>query len=112
MSKNAKLSRKARLRLSILFFLPPFVLTMSYWIIGLKNSYMGHNDIVDSILSIFPGGFQSYTVLIIISMIFCVIAIYWASLGRRKKLDTTRILMLVIVFMSIFLILFDIAQLA
>ena len=111
MSTKSKVSTKSSAGLAVLFFLPAFILFLMWITIGWRNGYMSDGEKKDTFLSSFPEWMQNFSVIHIISMIFCFVAISFAAGSFKNKVLWQRILMMVIVMFSIFIILFDIAQL-
>lgn len=111
MTTHSKVSRKFTATLAIIFFIPPLLLFIAYSGIGVKYGSMSQEGKIESFLSYFPSWMQNYAGINIFSIIFCIIAISLASRSYKKKLLSIRVIMLVIVLASIFIILFDISQL-
>lgn len=111
MTKRSRVSRRFTATLAVICFLPPLLFFIAYSAIGVKYGYMSRNDKIATLLEPFPSWMQNYTLMIIISMILSVLAIALASRSYKKKLLSVRVIMLLIVLISIFLILFDISQL-
>lgn len=111
MTKQAKVSRRFTATLAIIFFIPPLLLFIGYSGIGVTSGYMDRANKIEAFLSHFPGWMQNYTAINIFSIVFCVIAIALAARSYKKKLLSVRVIMLMVVLISIFIILFDISQL-
>lgn len=72
---------------------------------------MSEGEKKDTFLSSFPEWMQNFSVIHILSIIFCIVAINFAAGSFKKNLLWIRISMMVIVMLSILIILFDIVQL-
>jgi hypothetical protein len=111
MSTKSKVSKKSSAGLAVLFFLPAFILFLMWITLGWRYGYVSDIEKKDTFLSSFPEWMQSFSAIHILSLIFCIVAISFASGSFKKNILWIRILMMVIVMFSIFIILFDIAQL-
>ena len=111
MSTKPKLSKKSSAGLAVIFFIPAFILFLLWVSIGWRHGFISGGEKEDIFLSNFPGWMQHFAGLHIVSIILCILAIAYASGSFRKKVLSLRILMMLIVMFSIFIILFDIAQL-
>lgn len=111
MSTQPHVSRKLTAVLAVIFLLPPLVLYFMWVSIGLKYNGIGDNEWMDTYLSYFPKWLSNINFIHAISIIFCVIAILLAARSFKKHLLWVRLLMLLTVVVSIFIILFDIYQL-
>ena len=111
MSTKSHVSNRFTALLAMVFFFPAIIIFALWSTIGLRFSGLSRPEQIDYFLDYFPGWLQSMTALHILSMVLCVIAISLAARSFRKKLLWVRVTMLMIVFVSIFLILFDIYQL-
>ena len=111
MSTSSHVKKKVTAFLSILFLLPPLILFIMWSSIGRRFPEMNQFERQETFLGYFSGLFKSIHVVDIISIIFCLVAIILASRSFQKKLLWLRILMLITVLISIFIILFDISQL-
>jgi hypothetical protein len=110
MSTRSHVSRKITAALAILFLIPPLVLFILWSSIGLRYSGMGGNEQMDTYMSYFPGWLKDIGTIHVISIVCCVIAIILAARSFKKHLLSVRVLMLLTVLASIFIILFDIYQ--
>ena len=111
MSTKSKVSKKSSAGLSVLFFLPALILFLMWVTLGWRYGFMSEGEKKDNFLSSFPDWMQNFSAIHILSMIFCIVAIYFAAGSFKNNLLSIRILMMVVVMFSIFIILFDIAQL-
>ncbi|MEO6134363.1 MAG: hypothetical protein ABIP35_04360 [Ginsengibacter sp.] len=111
MSTKSHVSSRSTAVISMIVFLPALIIFALWSTIGMRFSGLSRSEQVDYFLDYFPGWLQNMTVLHVLSIVLCVIAITLASRSFRKKLLWVRVTMLMIVFISIFLILFDIYQL-
>ncbi|MEO7315885.1 MAG: hypothetical protein ABIW47_11905 [Ginsengibacter sp.] len=111
MSTKSKVSKKSSAGLAVLFFLPAFMLFLMWITLGWRFGFMSEGEKKDSFLSSFPEWMQNFSAIHILSIVFCIVAISFAAGSFKKKILWIRILMMVIVMFSIFIILFDIAQL-
>jgi hypothetical protein len=111
MSTNSKVSTKSSAGLAVLFFLPAFILFLMWMTLGWRYGFMSEVEKKDNFLSSFPQWMQNFSAIHILSIIFCIVAISFAAGSFKKKVLSIRILMMVVVMFSIFIILFDIAQL-
>ena len=112
MSTNSHVKKKVTAAISIIFLLPPLILFIMWTSIGIRFSGMSDVDRQETFLGYFSGVFKNLHVVNIISIIFCLVAIILASRSFQKRLLSLRILMLITVVISIFIILFNISQLA
>lgn len=110
MSTNSHVSRRLTAVLAIVFFLPSLILFIMWSSIGLRYSGIGDAEKMDTYMSYFPGWLQSSTAIHIISLVCCVVAITLAARSFKKHLLWVRVLMLMVVVVSLFIILFDIFQ--
>lgn len=110
MSRRAKLTRKKRVVLSVLFLLPPIIMFVAYVIVGIKYSYMSQADKVDTVLGFLPFSLRTTTFFFVVSTIFCLISMIIASKSHKKKSLSSRLKMISIVFVALFLILYNIGQ--
>src|SRR6185437_3736038 len=111
MSTNSHVKKKVTAFISILFLLPPLILFIMWSSIGIRFPEMNQVEKEEAFLGYFSALFKNIHVVDVISIIFCLIAIVLASRSFQKKLLWLRILMLITVLISIFIILFDISQL-
>lgn len=111
MSTKSKVSKKSSAGLAVLFFLPAFILFMMWVTIGWRDSYVSDGEKKNTFLNSFPDWMQNFSAIHVLSIIFCIVAINFAAGSFKKNLLWIRILMMVVVMFSIFIILFDIAQL-
>jgi len=72
---------------------------------------MSRNDKIDSLMQPFPEWMQNYTAMVVASIILCIAVIALASRSYKKKLLSMKVIMLLLILASIFLILFYISQL-
>ncbi len=110
-TSRSHVSRRFTATLAILFFLIPLVLFIAWSSVSLKYGPMSENDQIQTFLNYFPALMQNFKGIHIFSMICCFIAIILASRSVKKKLLSVRVLMFLVMIGSIFLIIFDIAQL-
>lgn len=111
MSTKSPISRRVTAILALLFFIPALILFIMWSSIGLRYGVMSMGEKIDTYLGFFPGWLQNMTLLHVISLACCVIAISLAARSFKKHLLWVRVLMLMLVIVSIFIILFDIFQL-
>ena len=112
MSTNSHVKKKVTAAISIIFLLPPLIFWMMWISVGLRFPGISEVDRQESFLSYFSGLFKNIHVVNIISIVFCIISIILASRSFQKRLLPLRILMLITVLIAIFIMLFDISQLA
>lgn len=110
MTTHAHVSRRFTATLAIIFFLPALILFIIWSSIGLRFGEMNERDQIDTFLSYFPSWLQNFTTLHVISIVLCLVAIILAARSFKKHLLSVRVLMLLVVIGSIFLIIFDIFQ--
>lgn len=110
MSTNSHVSRRFTAVLSIVFFLPALVLFIMWSTIGLRFSGIGEAEKMDTYMAYFPGWLQNINLIHAISLICCLLAIILAARSFKKRLLSVRVLMLMVVIASLFIILFDIYQ--
>jgi len=111
MSTKSHVPGKVTAALSIVFLVPPLILFIMWTSIGLRYSDMDNSDKIDAFLDYFSGLFKSIHVINVISIALCLVSIVLASKSFKKHLLSIRVLMLITVLVSIFLILFNITQL-
>ena len=111
MSTKSKVSKKSSAGLVVLFFLPSLILFLMWVTLGWRYGFMSEGEKKDNFLSSFPEWMQNFNAIHILSMIFCIVAINFAAGSFKDKHVPTRIFMMLVVMFSIFIILFDIAQL-
>lgn len=111
MTTNAHTSRRLTATLAIIFFLIALVIFIGWSSVGIKYGAVNERDHIDIFLSYFPGWIQNFTGITIFSLICCVIAMVLAGRSYKKRLLSIRVLMLLVVIGSIFLAIFNIAQL-
>jgi len=112
MSTNSHVKKKVTAVISILFLLPSIVLFMMWNSIGLRFPDMSDVDKQEAFLDYFSGLFKNIHVVNIVSIIFCLVSVIFASRSFQKRLLPLRIIMLITVLVAIFIILFDVSQLA
>jgi hypothetical protein len=112
MSTNNHLKKKVTAVISILFLLPALVMFMIWTSIGIRVPDLSDVDRQETFLNYFSGLFNNIHVVNIVSIILCLISIIFASGSFRKRLLPLRIIMLITVLVAIFIILFDVSQLA
>lgn len=110
MSTSHAVSRKFTATLAIIFFLPPLILFIIWSSIGLQYGAMSEAQKARTFLDYFPGWLQNFTGIHIFALACCVAAILLARRSFKKKLLSIRVLMLLVVICSVFLILFNIFQ--
>ncbi|MEO8821716.1 MAG: hypothetical protein ABI267_05450 [Ginsengibacter sp.] len=111
MSTNSHVKKKITGILAIIFLLPALISFIMWTSIGMRFSDMNQVSKEETFLGYFSGIFKNIHAVDIVSIIFCLIAIILASRSFQKKLLSLRILMLLTVLISIFIIIFDISQL-
>ena len=111
MTTRSHVSRRLTATLAIIFFLPALVIFILWSTLGLRFGQMPIRDKIDSFLNYFPSWLQNFTTLHVISLVLCVTAIILAARSFKKHLLSVRVLMLMVVICSLFLIIFDIFQL-
>jgi hypothetical protein len=112
MSTNNHLKKKVTAVISILFLLPALVMFMIWTSIGIRVPDVSDVDRQETFLNYFSGLFNNIHVVNIVSIILCLISIIFASGSFQKRLLPLRIIMLITVLVAIFIILFDVSQLA
>jgi hypothetical protein len=110
MSTSSHVSRRFTAVLAIIFFLPALILFIMWSTIGLRFSGIGESDKMDIYMGYFPGWLQNINLIHGISLVCCIVAITLAARSFKKHLLSVRVLMLMLVIASIFIILFDIYQ--
>lgn len=111
MSTNSHVKKKITAILAIIFLLPALIFFIMWTSIGMRYSDMNQVSREETFLGYFSGIFKNIHTVDIISIILCLIAIILAARSFQKKLLSLRVLMLLTVLISIFIILFDISQL-
>jgi hypothetical protein len=111
MSTNSHVKKKVTAIIAIIFLLPPLIGFIMWTSIGMRFSDMNQVDKEETFLEYFSGVFKNIHTIDIISIVFCLVAIVLASRSFQKKLLSLRVIMLLTVLISIFIILFDISQL-
>lgn len=112
MSTNSHVKKKVTAIISIIFLLPPLIQFIMWSSISFRFTNLNDVDKQATFLGYFSGLFKNLHVVNIISVVFCLVAIILASRSFQKRLLSLRILMLVTVLIAIFIILFDVSQLA
>jgi hypothetical protein len=112
MSTNNHLKKKVTAVISILFLLPALVMFMIWTSIGIRVPDVSDVDRQETFLNYFSGLFNNIHVVNIVSIILCLISIIFASGSFRKRLLPLRIIMMITVLVAMFIILFDVSQLA
>lgn len=110
MSTKSHISRKATAVLAIIFLLPSLIMFIMWSSIGLRYSGINADDQMDIYLTYFPAWLKNINTIHTISIVCCIIAIILAARSFKKHLLSVRVLMLLTVLASIFIILFDIYQ--
>lgn len=110
MSTNSHVSRKWTAAIAILFLLPALILFMMWSSIGLRSSGISEGEKIDTYMNYFPGWLSNINTIHAISIICCLVAIILAARSFKKHLLSVRVLMLLTVLISIFILLFDIYQ--
>jgi len=111
MSTSSPVRKRTSALLSIIFFLPAIILFILWNTTGSVSGSLGREERTDAFLDFFPSWMQSMGGIHIFSIVCCVIAIALATGSFKKKKLSIRLAMLMVVFVSIFFILFDIYQL-
>lgn len=111
MTKHKKISKRLTTILAVIFFIPPLALFISYSSISLKYGSVSRVDRIDALLDPFPSWMHNYSAWVTTALVMSIIAIIMASKSYKKRLLSTRVSMLMIVLISIFLVLFYISQL-
>lgn len=111
MTSHSKKGRKRTGILAIILLIPPLILFLGYVFAGFGDRFMSSNERIENLLGNLPPWAQNYSLLLVISIIFCIISMILASGSYKKKSLPSRIRMLVVILISLFLILFDIGQL-
>lgn len=111
MTTHARPSRRFTATLAILVFLFPLVLFIGWSGIGVKHGALTESEQIDTFLSYFPAWLQNFKAITIFSLVCCIIAMILAGRSYKKRLLSVRVLMLLVVIGSLFLIIFNIAQL-
>jgi hypothetical protein len=112
MSTNHHVKKKVTAVLSIIFLLPALIQFIIWMLIGIRFPDLSEVDKQTTFLGYFSGIFKNLHVVNWISILFCLVAIILASRSFRKRSLSFRILMLATVLIAIFIIFFDISQLA
>ena len=110
MSTKSHVSRKMTAALGIIFLLPPLIMFVMWSSIGLRYSGIDADEQMDTYLDYFPGWLKNINTIHAISIVCCIIAIVLAARSFKKHLLSVRVLMLLTVLASIFIMLFDIYQ--
>ena len=110
MSTKSHVSRKVTAALAIIFLLPPLIMFVMWSSIGLRYSGIDADEQMDTYLDYFPEWLKNINTIHAISIVCCIIAIVLAARSFKKHLLSVRVLMLLTVLASIFIILFDIYQ--
>jgi hypothetical protein len=110
MSTKSHVTRKLTVALAIIFLLPPLIFFIMWSSIGIKYSGLSEGDQMDVYMSYFGGWLKNINVIHAISIVCCLIAIILAARSFKKHLLSIRVLMLITVLVSIFILLFDFSQ--
>ena len=97
--------------ISIVVFLPALIIFALSASIGFQNGGISHANKMDIFSSYFPAWMNNFSLLHIISIILCIIAITFAARSFKKPLVWERVLMMLVTMASIIIILYDIVQL-
>lgn len=111
MSAKTHLSRKITAAMAIIFLLPPLIFFAMWSSIGLRYSGLSNEDQMDVYTGYFPRWLRDINAIHTISIVCCLLAIILAARSFKKHLLSVRVLMLIVVLASIFILLFDISQL-
>ena len=109
MSTHSHVSSKWTAVLAILFLLPSLIFFVMWSSVGLQSG-ISEGEEIDTYMSYFPGWVRNINMIHAVSIACCIIAITLAARSFRKRLLSVRVLMLVTVLVSIFILLFDLIQ--
>ncbi len=112
MTTTKHLHSKTSAVLAILFLLPPLIMFIMWSSIGLHSGSLNANEKINSYLEMFPRFMQNLAAINILSIIFCLVSIYYAARSFSKRLVSMRVLMMIVVLVAVFIILFDLYLLA
>lgn len=110
MSKKTPSNSLISAFLSIVFLLPPLILSYLLMRAANRNTTSSHQTKVDIFTDYFPSWLGNFNVLMAISIILCIVSISLASKSFRKNLLWERILMMIVTMVAIVIILYNIAQ--
>lgn len=110
MSTKSHVSRRWTAALAIILLLPALIMFIMWSSIGLKYGAISAGEQIDTYMSYFPQWLRNFNTIHIISIVCCVLAISLAARSFRKHLLWVRVVMLMVVLISIFILLFDIYQ--
>ncbi len=111
MTTHAHTSRRLTATVAIIFFLVALVIFIGWSSVGIKYGAVSERDHIDIFLSYFPAWIQNFTGITVFSLICSIIAMILAGRSYKKRLLSVRVLMLLVVIGSIFLVIFNITQL-
>lgn len=111
MTTTSHVSAKKNAGIAVLLLLPALIFFIMWSSTGLRGNGLNAKAKVSAYLEKFPGFMQNLTVINIISIVCCLLAIIFAARSFKKKLLSIRVLMMLTVFAALFIILFDIYQL-
>ena len=110
MTKTRQNSLKTAI-LSIIIFLPALIISTLSASIGFRDGGISHANKEDIFSSYFPDWMNNFTLLHILSIVLCIVAIGFAAKSFKKPLVWERVLMMLITMAAIIIILYDIVQL-
>ncbi len=111
MTTTSHVSSKLNAGIAGLLLLPALIFFIMWSSTGLRENDLNAQEKVSAYLGKFPGFMQNLTVINIISIVCCLLAIIFAARSFRKKSLSIRVLMMLTVFAALFIILFDVYQL-
>jgi hypothetical protein len=110
MTKRTHVTQKKNAVLAALLLLPALLVTFLWFSVALRYGDLTRRAKIDYFLDYFGGGIENAKIIFLVSIVFCVAALTFASRGFKKNLLSLRITMLVISLLSIFILLLDIYQ--
>lgn len=111
MSSHKKVSSSNSAIIAVLFLIPPLVLFLMWISTAWGDGFVSDSERKNLFLDKFPEWMQNFSAIHVLALVLCVVAINFASGSFKKKELGRRIAMMVTVMLSIFLILFNLAQL-
>lgn len=110
MSTNHTVSKKITSLLAVLFFIPTLYFFGTWANLGWKNPDMPLDEKVGSYLGYYPHFLQNIGRIHYITIFCCIAAMYFSAYAYKQHLLSIRIVMMLIVLFSFFILVFTIFQ--
>lgn len=110
MSKKSTQSSLGTAILSVVVFLPALILFLLSLSIGFRDGGVSHASKVDIFTSYFPDWMNNYTLINIVSIVLCIIAMSLAAKSFKKPLVWERVMVMLVSMGAIVVILYNIVQ--